>query len=69
MWSSLLVFLQILKVFLDLWKERDSKKAEKKAEIAKEIVDAFAEADPKEKASKLNAVITDIRLGTGDGLR
>lgn len=62
MWASLLVFLQIFKVFLDLWKERDTKKAAQQATVAKEIVDAFATTDPKEKASKLNATVTDIRL-------
>lgn len=62
MWASILVFLQILKVFLDLWREKDVKKAEDKAAVAKEIVDAFANADPAQKASQLNAAITDIRM-------
>lgn len=61
MWSAVLVFLQIIKVFLDLWKEKDATKAQVKADVAKEIVDAFATTDPKEKASKLNAAVTDIR--------
>lgn len=61
MWSSILVLLQILKVFLDLWKEKDATKAQAKATVAKEIVDAFATTDPKEKASKLNSTVTDIR--------
>lgn len=62
MWASILVFLQILKVFMDLWKEKDTKKAEDKAKVAKEIVDAFATADPKERASKLNDIVSTIRL-------
>lgn len=62
MWGSLLVILQIIKVFLELWKEKDSKVAEKKAIEAKEIVDAFAKANPDEKASSLNAVVNGIRL-------
>lgn len=62
MWASILVFLQIFKVFLDLWKAKDDKEISQKTETAKEIVDAFATADPKDKASKLNSVVTDIRL-------
>lgn len=61
MWSSFLVILQIIKVFLELWKETDAKKATEKAEKAKEMVDVFAATDPKDKASKLNAVIENIR--------
>lgn len=62
MWSSLLVFLQIFKVFLDLWKEKDNKKAQQKADTAKEIVDAFATVDPAQKASVINDLISSIRL-------
>ena len=61
MWAAIIVFLQVIKVFLELWKEKDAVLANKKAEQAKEIVDAFAKADPAEKASRLNAVISDIR--------
>lgn len=60
--ATILIALQILKVFLDLWRENNQDKAKTKANTAKEIVDAFATADPKDKASKLNAVINDIRL-------
>lgn len=66
MWGSILLALQILKVFLELWREKDAKEAAKKSEQAKEIVDAFAKADPAEKASALNATITDIRSGLRD---
>lgn len=62
MWSSILIFLQIIKVFLDLWNSKNEKETEKQASTAKEIVDAFATADPKDRASKLNASITDIRM-------
>lgn len=62
MWNSILVFLQIIKVFLDLWKEKDKKEANKQAKTAKEIVDAFATADPKDRASRLNNVVTSIRM-------
>ena len=61
MWASILLALQILKVFLDLWREKDAKETAKKSAQAKEIVDAFAQADPAEKASKLNSIVSDIR--------
>ncbi len=62
MWAAIIVFLQVIKVFLELWKEKDAVLANKKAEQAKEIVDAFAKADPADRASDLNATINDIRL-------
>lgn len=62
MWSAILVFLQIIKVFLDLWKSNNDKDAQKQAITAKEIVDAFATADPKDRASRLNATVNDIRM-------
>lgn len=60
--AALLVFLQIIKVFLDLWKANNDKDAQKQATTAKEIVDAFATADPKNRASELNNVVSNIRL-------
>lgn len=45
---------------MGLWKERDAERAKKKAEIAKEIVDAFQETDPKTQASRLNAAVSSI---------
>lgn len=62
MWATVLVFLQILKVFLDLWNAKGEKEVAQQTKVAKEIVDAFATADPKERASRLNATVTDIRL-------
>ena len=52
--------LKVLLFFLNLWKDRNSARAKKKAEIAKEIVDAFAETDKKKQASKLNIAIGRI---------
>lgn len=46
--------------FCNLWKERDQAKAKKKAELAKEMVDAFEETDKKKQASRLNAVVGGI---------
>lgn len=62
MWASILIFFQIIKVFLDLWKAKDDLEVKKKSDTAKEIVDAFANADPKERASRLNSIVTDIRM-------
>ena len=52
--------IKALLFFLNLWKERDAAKAKKKAEIAKEIINAFEETDAKTKASRLNAVVGSI---------
>ena len=52
--------LKILFFFLSLWKERDAEKAKKKAEVAKEIVDAFSETDKRVQASRLNASVASI---------
>lgn len=57
MWPTIALVLQILKLFLDLWKEKDVAKATEKADKAKEIVDAFAKADPAERASALNSIV------------
>ena len=55
--QTLFLILQILKLFLDLWRESDAAKAKEKAEQAKEVVDAFAKADPAERASALNSIV------------
>jgi hypothetical protein len=52
--------LKIILFFLGLWGERNSEQAKKKAEIAKEIVNAFAETDPKIQASRLSASVQSI---------
>ena len=61
MWAGIAGAVQIILFFLGLWGERNSKRAKVKAEIAKEIVDAFAETNKKRQASKFNAVVG--RLG------
>lgn len=51
---------QLFKValfFLNLYSEKDKKKAEEKAELGKEVINAFKETDPNIRASKLNALI------------
>jgi len=52
--------LKILLFLCNLWGERNAELAKKKAEIAKEMVDAFAETDKKKQASRLNAVLSNI---------
>jgi hypothetical protein len=52
--------LKIIFFFLNLWREKDKKKAKKKAEIGKEIIDAFAETSKKKRASRLNAAVGRI---------
>lgn len=52
--------VKIILFLLGLWKERDGAKAKKKAEIAKEMIDAFEETDKKTQASRLNSVIGRI---------
>ena len=52
--------IKVLLFFLNLWGERNAEVAKKKQEIAKEIVDAFAETDKKVQASRLNAAVSRI---------
>ena len=53
-------FLKIAMFFLDLWKEKDKLKAEKKAAIGKEIVNALKQTDKKVRASMLNVAVSHI---------
>jgi len=52
---------KLLFFFLDLWKEKDQAKAEKKAEIGKELVDAFKQTDKDTRASHINIAIGRIK--------
>lgn len=54
-------FLEVFFFFMSLWAEKNKKKAEEKAAIAKEIVDAFKETDPRRRASYLNSVVGKLR--------
>ena len=53
-------FFKIVGFFLDLKAESNKKKAEEKAAIGKELVDAFKETDKTARASKLNAVVNKL---------
>lgn len=44
----------MLLLLVSLWKERDDIKAQKKAALLKEMVNAFRNTDPKAQASRLN---------------
>ena len=60
MLSTIGNILKIILFFLGLWGERNTAQAKKKKEVAKEIVDAFAETDPKIQASRINFAIGNI---------
>ena len=54
-------FFKIVMFFLNLSGEKDKKKAEEKAEIGKEIVDALKQTNKHRRASELNAAIAKLR--------
>jgi len=62
MWATILAFLQVVKFFIDLYLERNKAKADEKAVVGKEIIDAFAEADPKTRAGKLVDAVNSINV-------
>jgi len=61
MWAGIVTFLRIVGFFLDLKKESNKKKAKEKAELGKELVDAFAETNVKRRASYINTVVGKLR--------
>ena len=55
---------QLIRLFLFIGKiyvEKDKKKSEAKAEIGKDIINAFKETNKKTRASRVNAVNDSIR--------
>ena len=52
--------IKVLLFLIGLFKERNAEKAKKKAEIAKEMINAFEETDKKTQASRLNNVVANI---------
>lgn len=61
-WLALIGQLfKLLFFFLDLWKEKDKIKAEKKAEIGRSLVDAFSQTDSNTRASHINLAIGRIK--------
>jgi hypothetical protein len=52
--------LKIILFFLGLWGERNLTQAKKKKEVAKEVLDAMAETNPKLQASMLNSAIQSV---------
>jgi hypothetical protein len=47
-------------LIISLFAEKDKKKAEAKAKVAGDMVNAYKETDPKIRASRINAVSDDI---------
>lgn len=47
-------------LIIGLFKEKDAKKAEEKAKVAGDMVNAYKETDPKKRASAINRVSDDI---------
>jgi len=54
-------FFKIVMFFLNLSGEKNKKKAEEKAEIGKEIVDALKQTNKHLRASHLNSAIAKLR--------
>lgn len=55
--AEIIAFIKAIFFLINLWVEKDKIKAEKKAEVGREIVDALKETDNKKRASQLNAAI------------
>ena len=53
-------FFKIAGFFLDLYKEKNKKKAEEKKKVADEITESFKETNPKLRAAKLNNAVQSI---------
>ena len=60
MFATLGNLVKVLFFFIDLWREKDKKKAAEKKAIAEKVTDAFKETDAKKRASRLNAAVADI---------
>jgi len=54
-------FFEVAFFFMKLWTESNKKKAEEKAAVAKEIVDAFKEPNKHRRASYLSSAIVRMR--------
>ena len=59
--ESIKAFFKIVLFFLNLKGESNKKKAEEKAKIGKEIVDALAETNKHRRASAINSVVGRLR--------
>ena len=55
--AAIVALAKVLMFFLNLWSEKDAAKAQKKADIANDIVKAFQQTDKRERASRLNAAL------------
>ena len=60
MFTTIGNIIKMLLLLVSLWKERDDIKAQKKAALLKEMVNAFRNTDPKAQASRLNDWVSRI---------
>jgi hypothetical protein len=61
MWQLISNLFFVVKFFLSLWAETNKEKAIKKEELGRRVVNAFKQTDKTKRASRLNAVVNDIR--------
>jgi len=59
--QTILGILKILGFLTDLFREKNKNKAEKKAELGKELIDALSKTDKSDRASSINIVINKLR--------
>ena len=58
--TLIISFFKVAMFFGKIWKEKDSQKAAEKAELGKEVINAFSETDKKVRASKLNRIADHV---------
>jgi len=59
--KAISAFFTIVMFFLGLYGETNKKKAEEKAALGKELIDALKETNPARRASYINAVVVRLR--------
>lgn len=59
--AGLIQLCKVFGFFANLYTEKNKKKAEEKAELGKEMVDAFKQTNKHRRASHINAVIGKLR--------
>ena len=58
--ATMIGFFKMLTLLVSIYKENKEEKAKIKADLAKEMIDAFAQTDKKTRASRINASINSI---------
>ncbi len=59
--TAIAQLFSIIGKVIDLFREKDAKKAEAKKEALDKLTNAAKETDPKKRASELNRVLDDVR--------